>query len=252
MAQEIKEEITIPLFETTIPYPPNKIKVAESTNISYQQLKKYINDVLDVTNNKDKKKQGFYIPPYTYVDYRLWLLNIFKNIKDGIQDRPYIGSEPDRIINNPTIDDVTKKAFEKFYNENTEKIESIEKKLDTQNVTEERELEKKNFEEIKKKKIELNKKSSQKIEQKNTNVDESDGEEKNKEDKKNNDNIDNNHNKINSKKYNRKNNLGLRKTKKLKKRASYKPSKNIVIHCLRDRNGKIICDTPANITIGKN
>ena len=56
MAQEIKEEITIPLFETTIPYPPNKIKVAESTNISYQRFKQYINDVLDVTNNKDKKK----------------------------------------------------------------------------------------------------------------------------------------------------------------------------------------------------
>ena len=80
MTQEIKDNINFPPFETERFNPLGSIKVAESNFPTYDRFAKYINEILDVTN--DKKLGNLYIPGYTHVDYRLWLLNLFKNVNE--------------------------------------------------------------------------------------------------------------------------------------------------------------------------
>ena len=156
MAQEVKENINFPRFETKRFNPDGTIIVAGTTAQTYDRFEKNINEILDVTN--DKKLGRLYIPAYTHVDYRLWLLNLFKNVNEEEEERNYLGSTPSRIINNPKLDDNTKQAFKRFYNENTEKIQKVQTNLTIEKVIEERKLEADRYKDIAKKKEKTKKK----------------------------------------------------------------------------------------------
>ena len=266
MAQEVKEEIpnniNFPRFETKRFNPDGTISVAGTTALTYPRFTEYINTILNVTD--DDKGNDLNVPGYTHVDYRLWLLNIFTNVIDKEEKRVYLGSQPPRTIDNPALDDNTKKAFKKFYEDNKEKIEKIKTELTTDKVVNERLLESQKWKDIAKKKGELNKKEESKKEQEDEGISkkeeiedegiskkeeiEDEGASKKKEEDEEQKKISKNTNK------NYMNNpLKLRITRKRKKKIPFKPPKRILIHCKKNKdNGQYECEKPAKIDIQEN
>ena len=161
MAQEeIPDNINFPPFETERFNPPGRIIVASTIGQTYVRFSNYINTILTVTD--DDKGVDLNVPGYTHVDYRLWLLNLFKNVIDKEEIREYLGSNPPRNIDNPELDNNTKKAFKKFYQDNKEKIEKIKAELTIDKVVKERLLESQKWEDIAKKKRTINEKKESK------------------------------------------------------------------------------------------
>ena len=258
MAQEeIPDNINFPPFETERFNPPGRIFVAGTTGLTYIRFSQYINTILNVIDSD--KDNGLNVPSYTHVDYRLWLLNLFKNVTDKEEIREYLGSNPPRNIDNPELDNNTKKAFKKFYQDNKVKIEKIKAELTIDKVVKEREFEAERYKEIaeeKRKRAGMAKEADDisKEDDEDDEDDEGISKEDDEDDEgmaKEDEGIENSHSRSDKPDPDR-NPLRLRQTKKKgRKRIKQKRKGKIFIHCKKDENNRFDCENPGKISIDK-
>jgi len=133
---------------------PKGLRVGESVFKNDKSFSEKIKSILDVTD-EDKYNNDTQVPMWTHVDYRLWLLNLFQNVKDNSGKTPAYNENRTRNylasninIMNPPLWNFPIQAFKDFYDNNEVYINNKKNELDVEKVKLERKCEAKRWKKI--------------------------------------------------------------------------------------------------------